>query len=449
MEKRIVFTGTNIIVLLDGGEVLSTSQGNMDMYNALNNAETLQEVKKIIAPELLAKQEEKEEEEVRIEIEREEVQATINSFQPLLDMGEFEFVNDCLYLKGIKRSIPELLAKEFLQTLEKSDMFMSLKRFWYWTCLNPRAEIADGLFTFLKKNHLRINSQGFFYALRNVVTVAEDTSLVDFVSEQYTKIKLRKKGPANYFVYKTKDEEGIVEYVLGKGEDLLVDEDDDNIYEKVGNLKELYLDLPNLAENRYTDWKTKTFDIRIGQKVSMPPEDCRWENVDCGAAGLHFTMNQLSYVKCGDKSIIILINPMKVVGLGSNKGRCYEYLPICTISEEDAVEFLRNGEFDTLDMEAEYAAEELQDLEQKVRESFVTEAKKYSFNLPQISSEEVKSISDILKGAKEQLSGRIKNFSVPDTRYHVKNEDFQDNSEDEDYDFEDEEDEDFDDDDDE
>ena len=34
--------------------------------------------------------------------------------------------------------------------------------------------------------------------------------------------------------------------------------------EKIGNLTELYLDLPNRAENRFTDDWTKTFDIRIG-----------------------------------------------------------------------------------------------------------------------------------------------------------------------------------------
>jgi len=40
--------------------------------------------------------------------------------------------------------------------------------------------------------------------------------------------------------------------------------------QKIGGLTELYLDLPNREENRFTDNWTKTFDIRIGQVVSMP-----------------------------------------------------------------------------------------------------------------------------------------------------------------------------------
>jgi hypothetical protein len=58
--------------------------------------------------------------------------------------------------------------------------------------------------------------------------------------------------------------------------------------EKIGGLVELYLDLPNREENRFTDDWTKSFDIRIGQVVSMPKEECNWSTQDCAAAGLKY-----------------------------------------------------------------------------------------------------------------------------------------------------------------
>ena len=54
----------------------------------------------------------------------------------------------------------------------------------------------------------------------------------------------------------------------------------------IGNLQDLYLDLPNMKGNRYTDNWTHTFDIRIGQVVSMPMKDCNWSTQDCAASGL-------------------------------------------------------------------------------------------------------------------------------------------------------------------
>ena len=128
--------------------------------------------------------------------------------------------------------------------------------------------------------------------------------------------------------------------------------------EKIGNLKDLYIDLPNRHENRFTDDWTKTFDIRIGKPVSMPKEECNWSTQDCAAAGLHFA-DQIHYVGCGDQSVLVLINPMKVVGIGEHKGRCYEYLPIMTVPREEATSILHDLRFDTLQLDEDYAIREL------------------------------------------------------------------------------------------
>ncbi len=175
----------------------------------------------------------------------------------------------------------------------------------------------------------------------------------------------------------------------------------------IGNLTELYLDLPNRAENRFTDAHTRTFDIRIGRAVNMPMEQCRWNTDDCGAEGLHFTSDEIHYVGCGDTSVLVLINPMKIVGIGESKGRCWEYLPIMTVPREEATEILHDLDFNTLELDESYAVRELENLEVKAKEGFTAEAKKYDFNLPALSTVEVLRIVKSLDEIKQEISKRI------------------------------------------
>jgi len=177
--------------------------------------------------------------------------------------------------------------------------------------------------------------------------------------------------------------------------------------EKIGNLKDLYLDLPNRHENRFTDDWTKTFDIRIGKPVSMPKEDCNWSTQDCAAAGLHFTADQIHYVGCGDQSVLVLINPMKVVGIGEHKGRCYEYLPIMTVPREEATSILHDLRFDTLQLDEQYAVRELDRLEEKAKEGFTAEVSKHEFNIPHMTYTEIEDIVANLSKMKETISDRV------------------------------------------
>jgi len=176
---------------------------------------------------------------------------------------------------------------------------------------------------------------------------------------------------------------------------------------EIGGLTDLYLDLPNRNENRFTDDWTKTFDIRIGEVVSMPKEDCNWSTQDCAAAGLHFTSDQIHYVGCGDQSVLVLINPMKVVGIGTHKGRCYEYLPIMTVPREEATTILHDGQFDTLELDEEYAISDLSDIESKVSEGYAVESSKYEFNLPSISSSDIREVIMNLDQMKNEINNRV------------------------------------------
>jgi hypothetical protein len=78
---------------------------------------------------------------------------------------------------------------EVNELIQKDEEYQALKRFFMWCCLNPRAEVADKLYNFLRKNSFSITKQGFFVALRNVVTLHGSTELVQFISNAYNKTK--------------------------------------------------------------------------------------------------------------------------------------------------------------------------------------------------------------------------------------------------------------------
>jgi hypothetical protein len=370
-------------------------------------------------------------------------------------MQDFDVENGSVKLKGINRTMPQLLVEKFIEVISlyqteggdphedvyNDEQYLSLKRFFMWCCLNPRAEVADELYRFLIDNSFRITKQGFFVALRNVVTLHGSNELVKFVSEVYTKIKaVWKKSPNHYHVILSPDgeykfmhytemtkeytddcntcdgmgdwyddeEEGYVTCYECDGEGKVTYTDRNYEGTDLGVLTDLYLDLPNRAENRFTDDWTKTFDIRIGQVVSMPMDQCNWSTQDCAAAGLHFTADQIHYVGCGDQSVLMLINPMKVVGIGTAKGRCYEYLPISTVSRDEATQILHDLDFSTIDLDEYYVESELDFLSEKAQSTFAEEAKKYNFNLPAISSIEIGNIVNCLNKMKDELNGRVK-----------------------------------------
>jgi hypothetical protein len=436
-----------LTIVLNDGSIISKPNATAEDFNKVRISTCEDQLFTIVGSAEIV--EEKRLREIELERLR-NIRAGINK---LNELSDFTVDGDSVYLTGIQRSLPQLMVEKFTEIvgsytdsngcvnrdLYNDDEYQSLKRFFMWCCLNPRAEVAHELYRFLQENSFRITKQGFFVALRNVVTLHGSNELVQFVSNTYNKVKaVWKKSPDNYHVFL---ENG--EYVLVHADDIYeesIEECDwcggegnhwDEEYEEqfdccecggsgevnvsvkkqagedLGTLTALYLDLPNRAENRFTDDWTKTFDIRIGKPVTMPMSDCNWSTQDCAAAGLHFTADQIHYVGCGDQSVLVLINPMKVVGIGEHKGRCYEYLPIMTVPREEATSILHDLDFDTLALDEHYVVSELENLTETVQGNFAAETQKYSFNLPHISSAEVDRIIMSLDDMKDALSSRV------------------------------------------
>lgn len=457
---NIKLVNDTLTVVLRDGSIISKPGATEEDFHAVSNARNVHEIHAIIASAEVAADVEK------IRAEAAKMKALQKGIEILGCLNDFNVEGSTVYLAGTSRSMPQILVEEFIRVVDKvanepcqevfhvqlnqDDEYVALKNFFMWCCLNPRAEVAHELYRFLSENSFRITRQGFVVALRNVVTLHGSPELVHFISNAYNKVKaVWKKNPSEYTVFLENGEYKLVhDDKLFKEEthttttcpDCLGDggwydeewEDDNNWIdcdncdgsgeveeytytetwpvdhgEKIGNLVELYLDLPNRAENRFTDDWTKTFDIRIGQVTSMPMEQCNWSTQDCAAAGLHFTADQIHYVGCGDQSVIVLINPMKVVGIGQHKGRCYEYLPIMTVPREEATRILHDGMFDTIQLDEEYAIRELESLAERAKDGFATESKKYQFNMPAISAVEINNIVNSLSEMKAKISKRV------------------------------------------
>jgi hypothetical protein len=79
-----------------------------------------------------------------------------------------------------------------------------------------------------------------------------------------------------------------------------------------------------------------------------------------------------------------------------------------TVPREEATTILHDGAFDTLELDDAYAVRELEGLADKAKEGFAVEAKKYSFNIPSITSFEVERITASLDKMADELSRRVK-----------------------------------------
>jgi len=401
--------GDVLTVILEDGSLISKTEATAEDFRKVKNSRTLDDILGIIGSHSTVVERIKEKEAIK------KIENAAKGLEILKGFKDFEIKDNTVFFKTSKRSLPPLLVAKFVnlvdpyikthtipeieQIMEKNDEYQGLKNFFMWACLNPRAEVAADLYDFLDRNSFRITKQGFFVALRNVVTVAgTNTEVVQFISNAYNKVKaVWHRNPVNYWI--KQEDNGA--YSLSK------DGKSNGITKVLGNLEDLYKDLPNMVENRFTDDYTKTFDIRVGQVTNMPMKDCSWSTRDCMEAGLHFTADQIHYVGCGDTSVLVLINPMKVVGIGTHKGRCYEYLPIMTVPRDEATEILHDIDFDTLELDEDYAIRELAKLTEIAKAGFIAETTKNQFNLPAISNVEMKNIIDSLSTMKKTLKKRV------------------------------------------
>ena len=210
---NIKLINDTLTVVLQDGSIISKPDATEEHFINARNASTESELLNIIASQRVY------EERQVAEAKMEKAKALQQGISLLNRLDDFIVEGNTVYLAGTSRSLPQLLVEKFIEivhrmseqtsgdrpfeeVLNNDEEYLAHKRFFMWCCLNPRAEVANELYRFLNENSFRITKQGFFVALRNVVTLHGSPELVHFVSNTYNKVKaVWKKNPDEYTVF--------------------------------------------------------------------------------------------------------------------------------------------------------------------------------------------------------------------------------------------------------
>jgi hypothetical protein len=243
--------------------------------------------------------------------------------------GQFEYdPKGRVYLKGFSVPIPEKLADALLDAHynpESKYTVESLVNFWQWAVLNPNKKARIDLFGWFDTGDFVITEQGLIVAYRNVdvKTKGISSKLENFINEKYIQVKKNKQSPKKYAVVKKDGEFKCL--FLNKHPNAK----EDSNYK--GLLSDLYADV-NTREGSttYTDNYTRTMNIKMGEEVSMPREECDEDQSISCSSGLHF-MSPAYNLRCGNTTVVVLVNPYNIVAFpnyDNTKGRSCAYLPI-------------------------------------------------------------------------------------------------------------------------
>ena len=425
-NKRVVLLNNdNLTIVLESGEIIYFSPATVELYTAVKDA-TEQGVRDIL---IQAAEAEKHNALKQAMENAANEQVSKESMEKLIDIGGFIMNNSSLFLEGTPFPLPDSMIMQFSKCIISdkeidNERIEALKNFWYLACLNPNEAAREGMHEFLERTDYKIMGNGMCLAYRKVVSNGADKELVAFISNQYMKIKtIRKQDPEDYFIYSFTetisqpveleegyydDDEGeYVEPVMGEepvektsyalikaGESIPAH------WVLTGNLTQLYLDLPDMEYSEFTDQRTKTFKIKIGQEVTMPREQCDSNGKNDCSAGLHLCTNLQDYASFGDVSLVCAFSPRNVVSIPEStttKMRVCAYMPLA-ILEPGEERFLDDAY--TLHMADEYAVEDLA----KVREELMGK------DLATMSYKQMDDLLSKLDIAKDVISNRIKQY---------------------------------------
>ena len=342
----------NIDVILSNGNVLS-GVVEKEIYDKIKDCNN-----ELLILHLLSPPEKVEQLEINFE---KEVQEIISPIINILSTNDnFEIEGDKVYLKSIKSiAIPNSIVAEFIRLQTKLDEnadwnndieaqelwkefeqeFNALLMFTYKLLLNPMENSRKDCLEYVKKYDIKLTNTGNMIMYRRIVSVDNSNKdLIDFVSKQYLKVKSWKNSPRNYEVF---DDNGLV---------IIQGEKRHDYNNHKGNLAELYNNLSQLKENRYTDDYTRSYDIRIGEVYKIREVDIDInKHGSCGGA-LHIADGKVfNYNGFGDTPVVTLTDPRHVYKMdsGSNGKIGVKQMFIMAITEQD-----ENGNYIDIDSQA-------------------------------------------------------------------------------------------------
>ena len=414
LYKMLSLVNNNLTIVLQDGSIISKSNATENDVQEIKLATSESEILRIVKDVNI------QQEKVTEELTREDIEMYSEGFELFKYLDDFYTEGNTVYLSGTNRSLPDLLVKKFIEIitrvdkvfseeslqekLNKDEEYLSHKKFFMWCCLNPNAQSAEDLYGFLEKHNMKIDRHGNFYAYRRVKTVGNDSKeLVDFISNTYNKIKaVWKKSPKKFKVVTVPDSK---KYEL-KQSDFNVE---DTEYICLGDLEYLYLNLPNMKENRYTSAHTGQEDYRVGNVISMPRNEGDDNNSVSCSMGFHAASKEYDYSGFGDQDILVIINPMDVLAVPKGeigKLRTCRWFFAMTL-EKDERYILDEEDFNVLELGDIYNEKCFEDIEEHVKNGFTQEVKRHTFTLPTLSSKELSLIINSLEEMSNVINNRV------------------------------------------
>lgn len=406
--KKLIYSNGNITVVFSGGVVINQKDVSSNVFESIKNATSERDIKDLLVPSEIV-------ESFYSELDLTQIR---DSSSILLGDRDFEFKKGDWFLKGVNLPIEPLLLAAFIEIKEKmlatsskfnfidTDEYVivkleekqeALKMFWRWAALNPIDSSRRDLFRFIRENDISITHEGMLELYRRVVSKGtENKELVKFVSEQYFKVKKWKKSPKHFEVFKVSNDEVIYEYILGTsiGDSKVQNW---NSQELVGNLEELYLNLPSLSENVYTDAHTETKVIKIGEIYREDEDKINLDNsVNC-SRGLHVGSKSFGFDGFGDTGVVALVNPMKVRSVplsSSNKMRVSEMFIVGIVNLQEYSDYVDSEDISSYS--EEYSLLSVSELEMQLQAKSWDKLSCQD-NVPAVSIVDIKEITKALK----------------------------------------------------
>lgn len=397
--KKLLYTNGSITAVFHDGVVITKKGCDAECFNRAKDAYSDDVLRTLLlpAPELV-----KQPTEAYTKEELQLVKANIHS---VVEHEDFEAIEDDIFLKGVKLPIPPIVLASFIELVEKlnapfvtnktelAEKFEALKMFWRWTALNPIESSRNDLYTFIKKNDISITANGLLPLYRRVVTVGNSNKeLVKFISEEYARIKRNKKAPKNYNVL-FNEKEGYLLSTNNTAAGLILL----GGRELKGNLETLYLDLPNMTENIYTDGRTRKMVIKIGEIYKESEDKIDLDNTKECSRGLHVGSRDFGFHGFGDTGVMALVNPMKVRSVplaDSYKMRVSEMFIVGVMPLEEYSKDIDDGVL--ADYSNEYFNESVKELEEQLATRSY-EKLSCQENVPALAIVDIKSITESLK----------------------------------------------------
>ena len=319
---KIIKVMDTITVVLSNGDIISSNSCSDEMFAKIyNNQENEDYVKELLLPEFNKK--------------KKEVELKKDLFDGIESSAYLTTKGSSVYLLEISElSLPEDLVSAFMKAEREGneELIQTYLNFWTLVSLNPDSRCRQNLFWFLNKYGMTISKSGLFVGYRNVNVKKEgdniDAEFAKFISSEYTRIKfVSKKSPKHYYVCKDDTDK----LITRKGESI------SELNDVVGNLYDLYNQLGDAEVSTiYTDARTGTFNIKLGEIVSMPRKECDTVQENSCSSGLHVAGREwLENNYFGNVGLMVLVNPADVVAVppvdGYGKMRTCAYYPVSVV----------------------------------------------------------------------------------------------------------------------